>query len=361
MLGNGRYILGPEVASFEERFAEYLGIRHVVGVASGTDALHLALRACGIGAGDAVLTVSHTSVATVAAIEMAGAVPVFVDIDPESYTLDPAALDATLNTLAGRRGGPVPKAVIAVHLYGYPADMKAIDAIARRFGLRVIEDCAQAHGARLDGAMVGSFSDISAFSFYPTKNLGAIGDAGAVATADAELAERVRALREYGWRERHRSEMAGVNSRLDELQAAVLSVKLAHLESENARRREIASRYDRRLALPGVVVPAVGSGVLHAYHQYVVRVAERDHLRKLLAEDGIGTLIHYPVPVHRQPAYAERLRLLCPLPRTEQLIPQIVSLPIFPELVLSEVERVCQRIAAHVAACEPARVFQTDS
>lgn len=241
VLDSGWFILGREVASFEQEFALYLDARFAVGVASGTDALHLALRACGIGPGDVVLTVSHTAVATVAAIELAGAVPLLVDIDPLTFNIDAERVEDTLKSI-DRGDGPSPRgrvrAIIPVHLYGQPADMAAIIRVAARYGLKVIEDCAQAHGASIDGRKVGSWGNAAAFSFYPTKNLGALGDGGAIVTNDSEIADRVRLLREYGWRDRYVSSEVGMNSRLDEIQAAVLRVKLLNLDQENDRRRD---------------------------------------------------------------------------------------------------------------------------
>jgi len=340
VLDSGRYILGPEVEHFEREYAAYVGVNHTVGVANGTDALELSLRACGVGAGDLVFTVSHTAVATVAAIESAGAIPVLVDIDPATYTMDPGTLAAALaNPPPGR-----PKAVVPVHLYGHPADMPAILEGARRHDLLVIEDCAQSHGAALNGRMTGVWGDIASFSFYPTKNLGALGDGGMVATGSPALAERVRLLRQYGWRERYVSDSSGGNSRLDELQAAVLRVKLRYLDGENARRRYLARAYDALLKSTELVLPSVRPGARHVYHQYVVRLPRRDELGIHLREAGIGTGIHYPVPVHLQPAYRGRLPLGTPLPVTEQVAGEILSLPMFPQLSDRQVRQVCECI-----------------
>lgn len=339
VLEGGWYILGPEVTAFEQEFATAMGVAHAIGVGSGTEALHLALRTCGIGAGDAVLTVSHTAVATVAAIELAGATPVLVDIDPQTFTLDPNRLEDALRQCAR------PRAIVPVHLYGHPADMPAILDIARRYSLRVIEDCAQAHGAALQGRRVGSWGDIAAFSFYPTKNLGALGDGGAVVTAAADLAEQARLLREYGWRERYVSEYPGMNSRLDEVQAAVLRVKLRHLDEENARRRELARSYDRLLEPTSLHLPQVSNQVEHVYHLYVVRSKHREQLRNALREDGIGTAIHYPLPVHLQPAYRSRIvRGGGGLPETEQACREILSLPMYPQMTDEQVRYVADRV-----------------
>jgi dTDP-4-amino-4,6-dideoxygalactose transaminase len=339
VLEGGWYILGQEVCAFEEEFARYVGVRHALGVASGTDALHLALRAGGIGPGDAVLTVSHTAVATVAAIELAGATPVLVDIDPHTYTLCPNRL---ADALAALRGGPRPKAVIPVHLYGHPADMPAILDVARRHDLLVIEDCAQSHGATLEGRKTGAWGQLAAFSFYPTKNLGALGDGGGLVTNDPELDQRARLLREYGWRERYVSDLPGMNTRLDEVQAAVLRVKLRHLDRENARRRELARLYDARLANAPLVLPRARAGAEHVYHLYAVLSRHRDDLQAFLKAQGVGTAVHYPVPVHLQPAYRDRLgggRL----PETERVCRETLSLPMHPQLTDEQAEHVCEQ------------------
>ena len=337
VLDGGMYILGQEVAKFEEEFARYLGAQHTIGVGSGTDALHVALRACGIGPGDAVLTVSHTAVATVAAIELAGAEAVLIDIDPATSTIDVNRLD---DVLKRQQPGRI-KAVIPVHLYGHPAAMPAIMDVAERYGLLVVEDCAQSHGADLDRRKTGTWGHIAAFSFYPTKNLGALGDGGAVVTNDPRLAEQARLLREYGWRERYISDFPGLNTRLDELQAALLRVKLRHLDEENSRRRELARRYDAILSDTFVAIPNVRSGVSHAYHQYVVRSDHRDDLRSFLKANGVGTLIHYPVPVHLQPGYRGRAVVDdAGLPETESMCRRILSLPMHPQLTDAEAKEV---------------------
>ena len=320
---------------FEKEFATYLKVSSCVGVASGTDALEIALRACGIGSGDGVFTVSHTAVATVSAIERTGATPILVDIDPTTYTLD---LNSFQNSL---KLHPRPKAVIPVHLYGHPADMESILEIARKNGLYVIEDCAQAHGAILHGRKVGTWGDLSAFSFYPTKNLGAFGDGGAVATNDPNLAEKVRVLREYGWKERYVSSIPGLNSRLDELQADLLRVKLKYLDQENARRKEIAHRYDRALSKTNFISPKVREGATSVYHQYVIQNKDRDKLRFFLEQNSVKTSIHFPVPVHRQPAYKDRVKVSPQgLPNTDKVCEEILSLPMYPQLENQEVEYV---------------------
>jgi dTDP-3-amino-3,4,6-trideoxy-alpha-D-glucose transaminase len=332
-LDSGWYILGRQTTAFEEEFAAYTHTAGCVGVNSGTDALTLALRACEIGPGDEVITVAHTAVATVAAIRLAGATPVLVDVDPQTYTMDPQALEAAVT--------PATRAVIPVHIYGQAADLTAIQAIARRHGVFLIEDCAQAHGAMLDGQLLGSFGDLAAFSFYPTKNLGALGDGGAVVGQDTALLDRVRLLHEYGWTPatRYVSQLEGTNSRLDELQAAILRVKLRYLDAQNDARRALAATYAE--VLPAAVVrPHERPGATHVYHLYVVRVPQRDQLRRSLEAAGIGTAIHYPVPVHRQPAYGRDVVRYGPMPVTERLAGEILSLPLYPTLTAAQVERV---------------------
>lgn len=344
------YILGAEVKAFESEFAAFLGARHAIGVASGTDALQVALRACEVGRGDLVFTVSHTAVATVTAIDLAGATPAYVDIDPDSYTMCPAALESAIQSASdgsGFRG--VPRAVIVVHLYGQAAPMERICEIACRYNLRVIEDCAQSHGATRQGQQTGTIGDIAAFSFYPTKNLGALGDGGAVVTGDDALAERARLIREYGWKERYVSAIAGMNSRLDELQAAILRVNLAHLDNGNDRRRELANLYSELLEGAAVERPQVDSANRHVWHQYVIRVPgggnrSRDALQFYLRERGIGSIVHYPVPVHLQPAYAAHASGA--LPETERAAREVLSLPLYPELEMDSVREVAAAIQA---------------
>jgi dTDP-4-amino-4,6-dideoxygalactose transaminase len=339
-LESGWYILGGEVAAFEKEFAAFLGARHVVGVGNGTDAIALALRACDVGPGDAVITVSHTAVATVAAIELTGASPVLVDVEPETFTMDVNCLEEAIRESVSKKLRL--KAIVPVHLYGHPADMAAIIEIARRHGLRVIEDCAQAHGSAIGGRICGTWGDAAAFSFYPTKNLGALGDGGAVATNDPALAERVALLREYGWKNRI-SHCAGLNSRLDEVQSAVLRVKLKYLSVENARRREIAKLYDILLSAKKFRLPKSKPGIDHVFHQYVIRTMQRDNLKSFLEKRGIATAIHYPVPVHMQPAYQSRLFMPKPgLPQTENAARDILSLPMHPQLADEEVRQVAE-------------------
>jgi dTDP-4-amino-4,6-dideoxygalactose transaminase len=341
VLASGQYILGREVEAFEGEFAAWLGTRHAVGVGSGTDALELALRACGIGQGsataDLVFTVSHTAVATVAAIERAGAIPVLVDIEPGGFAMDPASLEAALRHPPPGR----PAAIMPVHLYGEPADLAPIMTLARRHGIPVIEDCAQSHGAAYRGALTGSFGDIACFSFYPTKNLGALGDAGMTATDDAGLALALREIREYGWRDRYVSARSGINTRLDPLQAGILRARLPRLDADNARRQRVAARYDQGLAGLALGLPRRLADRGHVFHQYVVRAGERDRLREHLSAAQIGTGIHYPVPVHLQPAYRGRLgEFPAGLPETTRVAREILSLPIYPQLAGAAADRV---------------------
>jgi dTDP-4-amino-4,6-dideoxygalactose transaminase len=343
VLEGGRYILGREVEAFEAAFANFVGVAHAVGVGSGTDAIEVALRACGIGAGDLVFTVSHTAVATVAAIERAGATAVMIDVEPGTYTMAPHELSRALRMpLAGR-----PAAVLPVHIYGQPAEMAALYELARAYGLHLIEDCAQSHGALYHGRPTGSFGDVACFSFYPTKNLGALGDGGMVVTNDPALAPSLREIREYGWRERYVSARIGVNSRLDAIQAAILNVKLVSLAADNARRQAIAERYDAGLTGLPLAVPARRPLATHVFHQYVIRLADRDRIRDRLRAKGIGTGIHYPVPVHRQPGYSGRLTSgPSGLGVTERAAPQLLSLPIYPQLASDAVDRVIAEIRA---------------
>ncbi|MCQ3979342.1 MAG: erythromycin biosynthesis sensory transduction protein eryC1 [Anaerolineae bacterium] len=336
VLAGGWYILGEEVRAFEAEFAAYLGVAHGVGVASGTDAVALALRAVGVAPGDEVITVSHTAVATVVGLEQAGARPVFVDIDPATFTMNPARLEAAIS--------PRTRAIVPVHLYGHPAEMAAIMTIARRHHLAVVEDCAQAHGAWYQGQRVGRWGDAAAFSFYPTKNLGATGDGGMVVTNRAEVAERVRLLRQYGWAERFVSQVRGSNSRLDELQAAILRVKLPYLERWNEQRRALAAHYTALLAETRLVLPQAARETSPVYHLYVVRAKNRAALLAHLQRQGIGAQVHYPLPVHLQPAYADLGFGPGSLPETEQAASEVLSLPLYPEMSLEIVEKVVEII-----------------
>jgi len=336
VLDSGMYVLGKEVNAFEKEFAAYIGVRFAIGVGSGTDALLLALRACGIGTGDEVITVSHTAVATVAAIEICGATPVLVDIDLNTYTIDPIKIKKAITQRT--------RAIIPVHLYGHPADMESIMRIANHLELVVIEDCAQSHGAEYKGHKTGAWGHIAIFSFYPTKNLGAIGDGGMAVTSDVKLAERIKLLREYGWRQRYISEFPGFNSRLDELQAAILRVKLRYLDIANSKRQKIAKVYEKLLSTTNLRLPTCIPGARHVYNQYVVSSKHRDSLIKFLHKKRIGALIHYPVPIHKQPAYRDRLQCVGSMRNTEKVVREIIGLPIYPELPIESVRQVAEII-----------------
>lgn len=336
VLRSGHYILGPEVKAFEQEWAQWLGAEHVVAVANGTEAIELALRALGVTAGDTVLTVANTVSATVAAIQQVGAHVGFVEIDAATMTMAPRALEARL-----AKANPRPKAVIPVHLYGRMADMESIGAIAAEHGVRVVEDCAQAHGAMLHNRKAGTWGEAAAFSFYPTKNLGALGDGGAVVMRDADLADRVRRLRQYGWRTRYVSDEPGRNSRLDEIQAAVLRAKLTWLESDNARRAQWAARYLVLLQGQALVLPPSDSGQTRAaWHQFAVRLKDRDIVQARLAERGVHCGVLYPVPLHRQPAYAQAVSL----PITEAACAEVLCLPVHPLLQVSDIDRVAAEL-----------------
>ncbi|MDA2928784.1 DegT/DnrJ/EryC1/StrS family aminotransferase [Acidobacteria bacterium AH-259-O06] len=338
VLNKGWFVLGQEVEKFEAEFSAYIGTSHSIGVGSGTESLHLALAACGIGSGDEVITVSHTAVATMAAIELTGATPVLVDIEPDYYTLDPEKLGAAITSRT--------KVILPVHLYGQPAKLEPILEIAEQHGLLVIEDCAQAHGAKYKDRRVGSWGHMGCFSFYPTKNLGAFGDGGMVVTNDPELAQRVHLLREYGWAERYVSHIRGWNSRLDEIQAALLRVKLQYLDEDNGSRARLAKCYDEGLQGIGLGLPRTREGTTHVYHLYVVRSQRRDELLKFLRESEIGALVHYPVPVHLQPAY-QGCRIACEgLPETERVAQEVISLPIYPELSERALQTVIDAVEA---------------
>jgi len=334
VIGRGQFILGPEVLAFEKEFAAYCGAREAVGVGSGTDALTLALVGAGVQAGDEVITTSLSSVATATAIVRAGARPVLVDIDLDSFNLNPRLVQEHVTNRT--------RAILPVHLYGRPFSKALLD-VSRSNGVALIEDACQAHGASLEGRRTGTLGLAGCFSFYPSKNLGAYGDAGMVLTNDSLFAERVRRARQYGWKERDRSDTLGYNSRLDEIQAAVLRSKLPCLDAWNGRRRQIARRYQEGLAgTPGIALPEITDG--HTFHLYVVRVRNRNRLRAALAEHGIATGIHYPVPVHRQPAFQGLVNADDPFPSTDLAVSEILSLPIFPQLTDQEVDRVSEAV-----------------
>ena len=332
VLKSGYLILGPETEAFEQEFAEFVGVQHCIGVNSGTTALHIALMGLGVGPGDEVITVSHTAVATIAALELTGARPVFVDIDPLGYTMDPSQVEDKIT--------PATKVIMPVHIYGQVADMEPILALARRHGLRVVEDAAQAHGAEYRGRKAGSLADVGCFSFYPTKNLGAYGDGGMVVTNNPALAQRLALLRQYGWGERYVSSIKGLNSRLDELQAAILRVKLRWLDRWNGVRREHAALYNELLRDSAIIAPAEMEHGKHCYHLYVIRCERRDELHNFLRGKGVGALIHYPVPVHLQEAYQDLGLTEGALPVTEGCSRQVLTLPVAPELSEEQIRTV---------------------
>lgn len=342
VLESSQFVLGSEVAGFEREFAAYCGAAECIALNSGTSALHLALLAAGVGPGDKVITVPFTFVASVAAILYAGARPVLVDIDPRSLTMDPAAIEAAVT--------PRTKAILPVHLYGQPADMDPILEVARRHALVVIEDAAQAHGAKYKGRPVGSLGDIACFSFYPTKNLGAYGEAGAVTTSNAEYAHAIRMLRDWGQDRKYHHLLRGYNYRMEGLQGAILRVKLRHLEPWTEARRSVASAYNRLLADCGVERPAEMPWARHVYHAYTVRTQDRDGLQAALHAEGIQTAVHYALPVHLQPAYADLGYSRGALPQSEKAAKEVLSLPLYPEMTDKQIQKVSQALTSLTAA-----------
>jgi len=339
VLRGNRHILGEQVSALEDEFAEYIGTKQAIGVANGTDALELALRALEIGPGDEVITVSHTAVATVAAIEAAGAVPVLVDVEPVFYTIDPEKLEQALT----RRT----RAVIAVHLYGQAAEMEGIEAFCAKHGLELIEDGSQAHGSKWNGKRVGSIGRVGCFSCYPTKNLGAVGDAGLVTTSDEKLAKKIRMLREYGWEKRYVSDYRGRNSRLDELQAAILRIKLRHLDKDNYKRQKLAVEYNKLLNGLDMILPKIREKTEHVFHLYVVRTPNRHGIKEHLESLNIYPGIHYPVPIHLQPAYKKRIKTGS-MEITQKLANEVLSLPMYPELENEELKQVAMAINEYI-------------
>lgn len=340
VLEDMQLFLGPQQQAFEQEFAAYCGCRYGVGLSSGTDALVLALRACGIQPGDEVITVANTFIATVEAIDLVGARPIFVDIDSKSYTMDVKQLDQVLT--------PRTRAVLPVHLYGHPVEMQPVLAFAQKHGLWVIEDASQAHGATYQGKRVGSFGDIGCFSLYYSKNLGAYGEAGICVTNNEKLSESLQMLRDHGSRVRYHHEVLGVNARLDELQAAVLRVKLGHLDRWNKARQDHAYAYTKLLQGTVETVPVVHPDADHVYYVYVVQVPQRDHFRQVMERQGVATGVHYPVPVHLQPACARYGYGRGALPETERAAANIVSLPMYPELTDEQIEKVVYAVRLSV-------------
>jgi dTDP-4-amino-4,6-dideoxygalactose transaminase len=342
VLENAQYVLGPAVSSFERDFAAFCHTSEAIGVNSGTSALHLSLLAAGVKPGDEVITVPFTFVATVAAIECAGAKPVLVDVEPEYWTMDPAAIEPAIT--------PRTRAIVPVHLYGQPADMDPILAIAGKHGLAVIEDACQAHGSHYKGRRCGSMGRLGCFSFYPGKNLGAYGEGGAVVTDDPDLARQVRLMRAWGEETRYEHKLRGFNYRMDGVQGAVLGVKLRHISEWTEARRERAAEYARRLADTPAVLPVERAGSRHVYHLYVVRLPERDAWRARLTEAGVHTGVHYPIPVHLQPAYRDLGYVEGDFPVAERAASDVLSLPIYPELSNEQIDTIASLFRAGVAA-----------
>ncbi|MBV9691391.1 MAG: DegT/DnrJ/EryC1/StrS family aminotransferase [Ktedonobacteraceae bacterium] len=351
VLDSMQLFLGPQIRAFEHNFAAYCQCQYGIGVSSGTDALAIALRACDIGPGDEVITVANTFIATVEAIALVGAKPVFVDVDPETYLLDWRQLEQALSSRT--------RAVLPVHLYGHAAEMLPIMNFARAHGLHVIEDASQAHGATYQGRRVGSFGDVGCFSLYYSKNLGAFGEAGICTTNDEALAEKIRMIRDHGSRIRYRHEVMGVNARLDEMQAAVLNVKMPHLDQWNTARQAHAQAYTEQLRDVVEAVPVVRPWGTHVYCYYVIQVTERDALREALQQEGIGTNIHYPTPIHLQPACASYGYTDGMLPVTESVSQHIVSLPMYPELTAEQIHYVVSAVKKYSLLQRRVRSYDT--
>jgi dTDP-4-amino-4,6-dideoxygalactose transaminase len=339
VLESGQFILGPQATALEREVAAYCGVEHGIAVANGTDAIHLALRALGVGPGDEIIAPAFTFIGTTEPISYTGATPVFVDVEPATFNVDPAAVERALS--------PRTKAIIAVHLFGQCADVERLQALCQRRGIALVEDCAQAIGADWKGRRCGSWGAMGCFSFYPSKNLGAYGDAGMVVTADARLAEELRVLRNHGSRARYHHHVIGYNCRLDDMQAAVLRVKLKHLDRLNALRREKAQGYNRRLAGRGLVLPAEHGQGLHVYHQYTVRSPQRDAIKAALDAASIGSMIYYPIPLHRQEVYSQAGAGQS-LPHSERVAAEVLSLPMFPMLTDAQLDRVASVVLGAV-------------
>jgi dTDP-4-amino-4,6-dideoxygalactose transaminase len=338
VVDSGWYVLGNEVIEFEKEFAQFNKVTHAIGVGSGTEALHIALRAMDIGPGDEVITTAHTAVATASAIHLTGAKPVFVDIEPDYFTIDPSLIEEAIT--------PNTRAIIPVHIYGQTCDMDAIMTIANKNNLKVIEDCAQAHGAEYKGNRAGSIGDVGCFSFYPTKNLGAIGDGGALVTNNDQLAEKIKLIREYGWEERYVSTVEGWNSRLDELQAAILRVKLKSLDRANNLRYEHAKSYIKSLSQLPLELPKIRLNCTHVFHLFVIKTDNRNELKEYLNDNNINTTIQYPVPIHKQKYFQKKCGEYS-LPVTEHVAKTILSLPMYPELTSEAISQTIDAIKGY--------------
>ena len=343
VLESGYFILGPNVTAFEREVAQYLEVKHAIAVASGTDALHLAVRAAGIGEGDEVITTAFTFIGTAEAISYTGARPVFVDIDPDTFNIDVNQIEASI--------GPNTRAIIAVHLFGQAADLDVLKDICRKHRLHLIEDCAQSFGADYRGKKTGGYGDLGCFSFYPSKNLGGFGDGGMVVTDNDTMADTIRTLRNHGSREPYRHSIIGYNSRLDELQAAILRIKLKHIDKFNAQRRQVAQLYNERLQYADLITPVESGQRSHVYHQYTIRSDKRELIHRKLTDGGIASAVYYPIPLHQQEVYKEQYRAVS-LPAVENAAAEVLSLPIYPELSVQQVDRVCQCIIDVIQASE---------
>lgn len=342
VLRSGAYILGPNTKALEQEFSEYLGVKHSIGLNSGTDALHLALRALDIGKGDEVITVAFTFVATTESIEIVGATPVFVDINPDTFNIDAKAIEDKIT--------PRTKAIMPVHLYGQPADMDVIMEVAKRHNLYVIEDCCQAIGATYKGKKVGTFGDVGAYSFFPTKNLGGMGDGGMATTNSDYIKDRMIALRNHGGAIRYHHDEIGVNSRLDEIQSAILRVKMNYIDEWNSKRREVAKRYTELFKdCPDVVTPKELDDTYCVYHQYTIKVPNRDEVQKMLQENGVGAMIYYPIPLHMQKVHAHLGYKTGDLPHTEENTKLVMSLPMFAELTAEEQKEIADKVKDAIA------------
>lgn len=337
VLESTRFVLGPEGEALEKEIAGYCGVRHAFGVASGTDALHLALRAAGIGPGDEVITTAFTFIATAEAIAYVGATPVFVDIDPATFNIDVAKVENAIT--------PRTRAIIPVHLFGQPADLEPLDALCKKHGLRMVEDCAQSFGASYRGRMTGAWGDLGCFSFFPSKNLGCYGDGGMIITDDDALAETIKMLRNHGSRERYYHAVIGYNSRLDDMQAVILRTKLKHIDAYNRLRRQHAARYNELLRDSVATIPYEDGHGIHVYHQYTILLDDREKVQRALAAEGIASAIYYPVPLHRQEVFADVCAGVS-LPVTERVAEKVLSLPMYPELTGEQVDRVCRTLLA---------------
>ena len=343
VIKSGWYIGGEEVTTFENEFSQYLNVNYTISTGSGTDALQLALRSLGISTGDGVVTVSHTSVATVAAIEMVGAIPILVDIDPKTFTIDIKELHEVLVNHNSKPEVSI-KAIIPVHIYGHPANMIEVMSLAKQYNALVIEDCAQAHGATIQNKKCGTWGHAAIFSFYPTKNLGCFGDGGAMVTNDSIVCKRAKLIKEYGWERRYISEIPGINTRLDSIQAAILRVRLKYLDIENKRRNEIANEFIRAINNTSLILPYIEQGFDHVFHQFVIRTSHRDYLIKELMDKGITTSILYPQPIHLQPAYYGRIETNNELKVTEKICNEILSIPVHPVLSNNDIESIIKTL-----------------